>query len=112
MNIQVASDLDGRVAAVGPTPVHGARHDPHVYQASGLKDLHAAHDTAADLGYTGVDGIRIVPLRRPAEVDPDLPFAIAPGQAQPTRPRGARSFVELGEPGAAITTRNAALLDS
>ncbi len=65
MNIQVAAGLDGRVAAIGPVPVHGARHDAHAYQASGLKDLLAGHDTAADLGYTGVDGIRIVPFRRP-----------------------------------------------
>ena len=65
MNIQVAAGLDGRVAAIGPVPVHGARHDAHAYQAAGLKDLPAGHDTAADLGYTGVDGIRIVPFKRP-----------------------------------------------
>jgi len=65
MNIQVAATLAGEVAAVGPVPVHGARHDAHAYAASGLKDLLAGHDTVADLGYTGVDGITIVPVRTP-----------------------------------------------
>jgi hypothetical protein len=63
MNIQVAAGLDGRIAAVGPVPVHGARHDAHAFAASGLKDLLAGVDAAADLGYAGVDGIRIVPFR-------------------------------------------------
>ena len=44
MNIQVAAGLDGRVAAIGPVPVHGARHDAHAFEASGLKDLLAGHD--------------------------------------------------------------------
>jgi DDE superfamily endonuclease/Helix-turn-helix of DDE superfamily endonuclease len=65
MNIQVAATLDGRLAAVGPVPVHGARHDAHAFAASGLKDLLARHEIAADLGYTGVDGITIVPFRSP-----------------------------------------------
>lgn len=63
MNIQVAAGLDGRIAAVGPVPVHGARHDAHAFAASGLKDLLAGVDAAAGLGYAGVDGIRIVPFR-------------------------------------------------
>jgi hypothetical protein len=45
--------------------VHGARHDAHVFAVSGLKDLIAGHDTIADLGYTGVDGITIVPYKTP-----------------------------------------------
>ena len=65
MNIQVAATLGGDVAAIGPDPVHGARHDAHAYAASGLKDLLTGHDTIADLGYTGVDGITIVPYRTP-----------------------------------------------
>jgi hypothetical protein len=65
MNIQVAATLGGDVAAIGPVPVHGARHDAHAYAASGLKDAIAGHDTIADLGYTGVDGITIVPYRTP-----------------------------------------------
>ena len=65
MNIQVAADLNGRVATIGPAPVHGARHDAHAFAASGLKHLLANVDTAADLGYTGVDGIQIVPFRTP-----------------------------------------------
>jgi hypothetical protein len=51
MNIQVAATLSGDVAAIGPVPVHGARHDAHAYAASGLKDLITGHDTIADLGY-------------------------------------------------------------
>ncbi len=46
-------------------PVHGARHDAHAFAASGLKDLLARHEIAADLGYTGVDGIILVPFRSP-----------------------------------------------
>jgi len=65
INLQIAATLDGRLAAVGPVPVHGARHDAHAFEASGLKDLLAAHPGTADLGYTGVDGITIVPVRTP-----------------------------------------------
>ena len=39
MNLQIAATLGGRVAAIGPVPVHGARHDAHAFQASGLKAL-------------------------------------------------------------------------
>ena len=45
--------------------MHGARHDAHAFAASGLKDLLAGLPAAADLGYTGVDGITIVPFRTP-----------------------------------------------
>ncbi len=48
-----------------PGAVPGARHDAHAFAASGLKELVAGHDTAADLGYTGVEGITIVPFRTP-----------------------------------------------
>ncbi|MGH8919137.1 MAG: transposase family protein [Actinomycetes bacterium] len=65
MNLQVAATMSGQVAAVGPVPVHGARHDAHAYAAPGLKDLIAGHDTVADLGCTGADGITIVPFRTP-----------------------------------------------
>ena len=61
MNLQIAATPGGRVAATGAVPVHGARHDAHAFQASGLKNLPAA----ADPGYTGVDGIAIVPFRTP-----------------------------------------------
>lgn len=75
MNIQLAATLDGDLAAVGPIPVHGARHDAHAYTASGLgttlTDLH----TLADLGYTGVDGIDIVPIKRLAGSKLDKPQA-------------------------------------
>jgi hypothetical protein len=64
MNIQVAATVDGELAAVGAVPVHGARHDAHAYAASGLADSLNNLHTLADLGYTGVDGIDIVPIKR------------------------------------------------
>jgi hypothetical protein len=64
-NIQIAADLDGRLVAVGMTIVHGARHDAHAYAASGLADLLADIDTVADSGYVGVDGIDLVPYKKP-----------------------------------------------
>jgi DDE superfamily endonuclease len=65
MNIQIAADLGGEVAAIGPVPVYGARHDAWAYGASGLKALLGnVTNKAADLGYTGVDGIDIVPFKR------------------------------------------------
>jgi hypothetical protein len=36
-NLQIAATLGGRVAAIGPNPVHGARHDAHAFEASGPK---------------------------------------------------------------------------
>ena len=65
MNLQIAATMTGRVAAIGPVPVHGARHDAHAFEASGLKDLITGMHAAADLGYTGVEGIAIVPYRTP-----------------------------------------------
>ena len=68
MNVQIACDLKGDVAAIGPVPVHGARHDAYAFEASGLKEILqesiAAGNTGADLGYIGVDGIGIVPFKR------------------------------------------------
>lgn len=64
MNIQVAATLGGRLAAVGPIPVQGARHDAHAFAASGLTTLLADISAAADLGYVGVEGIDIVPFKR------------------------------------------------
>lgn len=65
MNVQIAATMAGDLAAAGPVPVPGARHDAHAFEASGLKDLIAGMDAAADLGYTGVEGIAIVPFRTP-----------------------------------------------
>jgi hypothetical protein len=65
MNLPIAATLSGRVAAIGPVPVHGARHDAHAFQASGLKAVLAGLPTAADLGYLGMAGIAIVPFRTP-----------------------------------------------
>ena len=64
MNIQIAATLNGTLAAVGPTPVHGARHDAHAFAASGLAAALTGISTGADLGYVGVEGIEIVPIKR------------------------------------------------
>jgi hypothetical protein len=69
MNIQIAATLGGRLAAVGPIPVHGARHDAHAFAASGLAARLADMSTAADLGYVGVQGIDIVPVKRLPSAD-------------------------------------------
>ena len=69
MNIQLAADLAGRLVAVGPTPVHGARHDAHAYAASGLASALAGLDTVADLGYLGVEGVHTAPIRKPPHAD-------------------------------------------
>ena len=69
MNIQLAADLSGRLVAVGPTPVPGARHDAHAYAASGLAAALAEMDTVADLGYLGVDAITLAPIRKPPHAD-------------------------------------------
>ncbi|MQB02393.1 MAG: transposase, partial [Actinobacteria bacterium] len=65
MNIQLAATPSGAVAAIGPIPVHGARHDAYAFPTSGLAGLLAGRHAAADLGYTGVDGIALVPFRTP-----------------------------------------------
>lgn len=65
MNIQIGATLGGRLAAVGPIPVHGARHDAHAFAVSGLTAVLATMPAAADLGYVGVEGIEIVPFKRP-----------------------------------------------
>ena len=68
MNVQIACNLNGDVAAIGPVPVHGARHDAYVFAASGLKEIledpEFTGNSGADLGYIGVDGIKIVPFKR------------------------------------------------
>jgi hypothetical protein len=64
MNVQISCDLDGNLAAIGPYPVHGARHYAHAYGASGLKDLMEDIHTLADLGYIGVEGVDLVPIKR------------------------------------------------
>ena len=68
MNVQIAANLNGDVAAIGPVPAHGARHDAYAFEASGLKaaleNSIGPDGTAADLGYIGVDGIAIAPFKR------------------------------------------------
>jgi len=51
-NLQIATTLSGRLLAVG-TPVPGARHDAHAWQASGLADTLDGMHVIADLGYLG-----------------------------------------------------------
>jgi hypothetical protein len=69
MNIQIAANLNGDIAAIGPLAVHGARHDAHAFKASGLKKLLAEIPAAGDLGYVGVEGIQIIPIKRAAKCD-------------------------------------------
>jgi hypothetical protein len=69
MNVQIAASMDGRVAAVGPIAVHGARHDAYAFEASGLKQIITGFSTIGDLGYTGVDGITIAPVKRAAKCE-------------------------------------------
>src|SRR5690349_11602906 len=64
MTLQTAATWDARLAAVGPVPVHGARHDAYAFAASGLAEVLADYPTVADLGYVGVDGIDTVPYKR------------------------------------------------
>lgn len=73
INLQIAATLDGALVAVGPVPVHGARHDAHAFSASGLAEMLTAYPTVADLGYIGVDGIDVVPIKRlpGGALDPD-----------------------------------------
>jgi hypothetical protein len=58
--------MDGELAAIGPVPAPRARHDAYAYAyaASGLKDLMDGIHVLADLGYAGVDGINLVPIKR------------------------------------------------
>lgn len=69
MNLQIAATLDGALVAVGPVPVHGARHDAYAFAASGLAEVLTDHPTVADLGYVGVAGIDTVPYKRFPGVD-------------------------------------------
>jgi hypothetical protein len=65
INVQIAATLDGRLVAVGAEPVHGARHDAHAFAASGMAQALTGIHTVADLGYIGVDGIDLAPIRKP-----------------------------------------------
>ena len=64
MNVQIAASMEGRIAAVGPIAVHGARHDAYAFEASGLKQMMEGISAIGDLGYAGVEGIGIVPIKR------------------------------------------------
>ena len=68
MNVQIACNLKGDVAAIGPVPVHGARHDATRSRPPASRkywrNRWSSGNTGADLGYIGVDGIGIVPFKR------------------------------------------------
>lgn len=69
VNVQIAADLDGVLVAVSVEFVAGARHDAHAFAASGLAEALKGLHTAADLGYVGVAGIDITPVRKPPGAD-------------------------------------------
>jgi hypothetical protein len=69
MNVQIACSTDGRIAAIGPWAVHGARHDAHAFEACGLKEIMAGITAIGDLGYVGVEGIDIVAIKRAPKYD-------------------------------------------
>ena len=64
MNVQIACPMDGDLAAIGPVPIPGARHDAHAHAASGLEGLMNGVHQLADLGRVGVEGVDLVPYRR------------------------------------------------
>lgn len=64
-NIQLAATVAGDLVAVGD-PVPGARHDAYAFAASGLAQALAGCHTVADKGYDGVDGVHVVPFKKPA----------------------------------------------
>jgi hypothetical protein len=91
MGIQIAATMTGNLAAVGPVPVPGSRHDAYAFEASGLKQMIAGMHAAADLGYTGVDAIAIVPFRT-------RPAAASTNPGQRSTPASARSAPQSNEP--------------
>ncbi|GAA1118006.1 transposase family protein [Nocardiopsis metallicus] len=71
-NLQIACTPSGDIAAVGPVPVPGSRHDAHAYYASGLADLIFDLDsTLGDKGYQA--HVDISPVRKPpgGELSPE-----------------------------------------
>jgi hypothetical protein len=95
MNIQIATDLDGEVVAISTTPVHGARHDAYAYAASGLAAALTELHTAADLGYVGVGGIDVVPVKKPAGQDLHPDHAAFNNQLSPIRAAVERAVAHL-----------------
>ena len=69
MNVHIAASVDGRIAAIGPRAVHGARHDTHAFEASDLKDSMHGIFAIGDLGYAGAEGIDIVPIKRASKCE-------------------------------------------
>ena len=87
MNLQIAATPEGALVAVGPVPMHGARHDAYAYTASGLADILADHPTLADLGYVGVDGIDTVRTNdSPAPTSTPTRASSTPRSARPAPP--------------------------
>jgi hypothetical protein len=65
INVQIVAGLDGSLLGAGTEPVYGARHDAFAFAASGLAAVLEHVHTVGDLGYLGVDGIDIAPIRKP-----------------------------------------------
>jgi hypothetical protein len=62
-NLQVAATLGGDLAAVGATPVPGARHDAVAYHASGLADQLMGLHVIGDKGYAA--HADLTPIKKP-----------------------------------------------
>jgi hypothetical protein len=95
MNVQISASLEGKIAAVGPFAVHGARHDAHAFGASGLKAILVDIAAAADLGYIGVDGIDIVPFKIPPRGELHETQAIFNTEFSPIRAAVERAVAHL-----------------
>jgi hypothetical protein len=85
MNVQIASSTDGRIAAIGPRAVHGARHDAHAFEASGLKDIMTGISAIGTLD-TSVSRASTSPR---SNALPNASSALATSNSTPASPRSA-----------------------
>ena len=97
--LQIASSTRGRIAAVGPLAVHGARHDAYAFEASGLKEIMAGISAVGDLGYVGVEGVDIVPIKELPRPSSAPAISSSTPKRQDPRPQrtGCRAFQELAD---------------
>jgi hypothetical protein len=63
MNVQIACDLDGRLAWISD-PIEGSRHDNHCLEESGVLVTMDPSNWLGDKGYVGND--MITPIKKPA----------------------------------------------
>jgi hypothetical protein len=119
-NVQIAADLDDRLVAVGTELVHGARHDAHAYDPSGLAARLAGLDTVgtaksvvnvgagtgsyepSDRHVTAVDPSEVMIVQRPANAAPmvqafaeQLPFPSRSFDAAMKRFKGLAARAEV-----------------